>query len=212
MAQVAALSCSELWESCWTFMECLRLCARPHARPLMCSYPFNPHNNIRRWKWFLCLQDMGENWGTERKQRVQGHISGKWQKQTSSPALANFGANTCHNYTILALLASQGTTAEARKSLLIQLTSILNLSPFLCPQPPDFQYLLRPPPTTHTHTHTHTHKAPLGMGKHWSRSRVISWQTNILWCLYSGKHWWQKKAQAIFLGTKGLFCILHRGN
>ena len=70
--------------------------------------------------------------------------------------MANFGANTCHNYTILALLASQGTTAEARKSLLIQLTSILNLSPFLCPQPPDFQYLLRPPPTTHTHTHTHT--------------------------------------------------------
>ena len=164
MAQVAALSCSELWESCWTFMECLRLCARPHARPLMCSYPFNPHNNIRRWKWFLCLQDMGENWGTERKQRVQGHISGKWQKQTSSPALANFGANTCHNYTILALLASQGTTAEARKSLLIQLTSILNLSPFLCPQPPDFQYLLRPPPTTHTHTHTHT-QSPTGNGK-----------------------------------------------
>lgn len=55
--------------------------------------------------------------------------------------------------------ASQGTTAEARKSLLIQVTSVLNLSPILCPQPQDFQYLLRPrshprtPPPRHTKPH-----------------------------------------------------------
>ena len=118
---------------------------------------------MRRWKWLLCLHDMGENWGTERKQRVQGHVSGKWQKQTSSPALANFSVSTFHNYTILALLSSQGTTAEARKSLLIQLTSVLNLSPFLCPQPQDFQYLLRPPPQ-HTHTKPHWEWENLGAG------------------------------------------------
>lgn len=40
MAQVAALSCTKLWDWCRTFIRCLFLCARPWAKALTWLYPF----------------------------------------------------------------------------------------------------------------------------------------------------------------------------
>lgn len=135
----------------------------------------------------------------DRKQQVQGHISDKWQKQNSSPCLGNFSAHTRHDHTTMASLASQGTIVEDRMSLLIQVTSVLNLSPLLCSHPQHFQYLLRALKCREWER--------LGAKVESVHSRETSFG------VYTQANTdWQKKSQAIFMWTECLFCIFHRGN
>lgn len=138
----------------------------PWAGPFTCPNSFNSHGYTKDRSLYSITRPVWKQRHRGWKQLVQGHTSAEWQNQDARPALANFGAHNPSDYTILASLATRGTIVEARKPILILLTSVLNPSHLLC---------------SHLHaSSTFWEAESSGNGKTWRKNIVHSQQKHPL--------------------------------